>query len=813
MAQCAVCGAATRPDLRQCPVCAAPLPTLDETVCGAACATLPAGVLLDRRYRIERTLGRGGMGLVYLALDLERDGAQVALKVLPETLTADAEALARLRQEATLAMRLSHPNVVRLHNLEGSGERKYLVMEFVDGGSLSDLIAARVRGGAGLAPAEVMPILEGVAAGVDYAHRERIIHRDIKPANVLVAWREGKPLPKVADFGIAREIRDLLSRVSQPVVAGTPAYMAPEQFRGERIDGRADVYSVGATIYHLLAAAPPFSGGDLTYQILERMPDPVPGVPPAVMAVVHRAMAKSAASRYPSCAGFLDDFRGALERSSGGLAVAGPAATLSGETMPASGSVPLPAPTPAPARAPAATAGAGAAARVRAGTPAVPSAAGAIAAAATAVVLGLSLGLRVTVLGPPPPPSPESPSGASPSVASAPSSRVSGSPRTPGASPPETDPACFRGAGPVPQVDDAVRALEQARRLADDKRHEQAERLGLAAARAFSSRFAAAPAPGPKAEAAAAWRLVARIRMALGGDCLDAAADALRKADGDGGSVDPTGWIELADEYGNVSHWDSARKVWARVWRHRPAALVEHWQALVASRPAVADRIHEVFSADPGAGGSEGAVRLARALVELGRPAEATAALRDVREPHLEADKWMGIALAQAGGEDAAARRRLESALAASPRDPEVLATLGVVAVRMGDIEPGKRHLEAAGALAPASALARRALATGFLAINRPDAVLALAERWLATGSVPEPWLHHVHGRALEATGQEARAEEAYRKAIESGEAAANRDLAGLLERTARAAAAVEIRPRAAGQASPHGSPAPTGGR
>jgi serine/threonine-protein kinase len=305
-----------------CPTCGAAIPPgAQACACCDAAATAPAiGTALDDRYEVVRTLGRGGMGVVVLARDRERDGAPVALKMLPEALDADPDALVLLRREASVAMRLSHPNVVRLHNLEGR-TRKYVVMELVEGGSLADLLAARLKGefarpagwtGPGLAPEEVAPLLDGIAAGLDHAHGERILHRDMKPANVLLARRGDTVVPKVADFGIAAEIRGLVSRVTQQRIAGTPAYMSPEHYRGEKLDARADLYSLGATVYHLMAGRPPFPGGDLSYQILNTPPAPIDGVPAGVMAVVAQAMAKEPGSRHTTCTAFARAFREAV---------------------------------------------------------------------------------------------------------------------------------------------------------------------------------------------------------------------------------------------------------------------------------------------------------------------------------------------------------------------------------------------------------------------------------------------------------------------------------------------------------------------
>ena len=319
VASCSTCGLEVPAGARFCANCGDPVVAAVEPREEIA-AELAPGTRLDERYEVVRALGRGGMGVVYLARDQDRDGSLVALKLLPAELTADPHGLALLKQEASVAMRLSHPNVVRLHNLEGR-TRKYLTMEYVDGGSLADLVMARIRGqlprppgwtGAGLSPAEVVPLLDGIAAGLDFAHSERVIHRDMKPANVLLKRRGDSVVPKVADFGIAREIREMVSRVTQNVIAGTPSYMSPEHYRGEKLDARADVYSTAATVYTLLAARPPFKGGELSWQILNKTPDAIHGVPPGVLAVVQRGMSKDMRGRPDSCGALAAEFREAV---------------------------------------------------------------------------------------------------------------------------------------------------------------------------------------------------------------------------------------------------------------------------------------------------------------------------------------------------------------------------------------------------------------------------------------------------------------------------------------------------------------------
>jgi tRNA A-37 threonylcarbamoyl transferase component Bud32 len=280
------------------------------------------GTLLEGRFKIERLLGHGGMGAVYLAQDRARGGEPVAIKLLLARFSGDAKALEMLREEAAIAMRLSHPNIVRLHNVEGTA-RTFLAMEFVEGGSLADQLAARLGGtsrrpadwsGKGLAPAEIAPLLEGIAAGLDHAHAERVIHRDIKPANVLLQRRSTAVTPKVGDFGIARQMREGADAATQPSIAGTPPYMSPEHLLGERLDARADVYSLAATVYALLGGHPPFR---TRAEILKGEAPAIPGVPPGVMRVVARGLAKDPAARPATCGAFAQAFRAGLEDMGG----------------------------------------------------------------------------------------------------------------------------------------------------------------------------------------------------------------------------------------------------------------------------------------------------------------------------------------------------------------------------------------------------------------------------------------------------------------------------------------------------------------
>lgn len=210
--------------------------------------TLPAGTLIENRYEIESLLGQGGMAVVYRALDrkLER---RVALKLISTRLQESEMGIARFEQEARAVASLNHANIVGVHDL-GRGEYgQYISMELVEGGTLSQRIAEKGK----VEGEEALGLVKGICQALMYAHRKGIVHRDLKPSNILLT-KEGTP--KVADFGLARMGASSLSSTGYGL--GTPYYMAPEQEKDAKgVDHRADIYSLGATVYHLLTGEPP----------------------------------------------------------------------------------------------------------------------------------------------------------------------------------------------------------------------------------------------------------------------------------------------------------------------------------------------------------------------------------------------------------------------------------------------------------------------------------------------------------------------------------------------------------------------------
>jgi hypothetical protein len=250
--------------------------------------------VLAGRYEIQQELGAGGLGVVYLAHDRSLD-MDVAIKVLKTLLAADPQAVDGLKKEARIAMRLSHKNIMRVHNFEDHPEIKFLTMEYIDGATLA---ALTLRESAGKLPSDrVIGYVRQICEGLEYAHEHQVIHRDIKPSNIMVN-REG--VVKIADFGIARVAKDSVTRLSNMATAGTLLYMSPEQIKGRGVDAQSDLYSLGAAIYELLSGHPPFYTGDIQYQVLHEAPEPIEAVPPRINEIVLKALAKNKEQRWRS---------------------------------------------------------------------------------------------------------------------------------------------------------------------------------------------------------------------------------------------------------------------------------------------------------------------------------------------------------------------------------------------------------------------------------------------------------------------------------------------------------------------------------
>jgi serine/threonine protein kinase/Tfp pilus assembly protein PilF len=256
-------------------------------------------------YRVDRLIGAGGMGEVYLAHD-DRLRRQVALKLLPARFTMDEERVRRFQREARSASALNHPNIITIHDIGETDGIHYIATEFIDGETLREKIT-----GQQMSIGQVLEIGIGVASALAAAHDAGIIHRDIKPENVMLR-RDG--YVKVLDFGLAKLIDDPLKDSQTGAVMGTLIYLSPEQARGQQPDARSDLYALGAVLYETITGRPPVQGEnflDMAWAIANRRPDApsklVHGVPPELDRIVLKALEKERDARYLSARQMLQD--------------------------------------------------------------------------------------------------------------------------------------------------------------------------------------------------------------------------------------------------------------------------------------------------------------------------------------------------------------------------------------------------------------------------------------------------------------------------------------------------------------------------
>jgi serine/threonine-protein kinase len=282
---------------------------------------------------IEELLGQGGMARVYRGRQEKLD-RQVAVKILPPYYAADSSFVERFRLEARALARLSHPNIVVVHDAGEEDGQLYIIMEYVSGGTLKQRIAA------GMVMPDIQRVIREVGSALSYAHEMGIIHRDVKPVNVLMD-PNGRSV--LSDFGIAKVLETSERLTSAGAGVGTPEYMSPEQCRGNvSVDARADIYALGVMLYEMLTGRPPFLADNYTAlahsHIYESPPPPSrlnPRISPAVQSVVLKALEKSPADRFQKAT----DLAAALDLAAAAQA---PLAIPAGQ----------PAPRPTPPRAP-----------------------------------------------------------------------------------------------------------------------------------------------------------------------------------------------------------------------------------------------------------------------------------------------------------------------------------------------------------------------------------------------------------------------------------------------------------------------------
>ena len=252
----------------------------------------------DTRYEIREEIGRGGMGIVYLATDTEL-GRPVAIKFLPGELAIDEEAVKLFRQEARAAAAMNHPNIVHIYDVGMLGGRPCLIMEYVAGKTVREVMRSRGRGPAGALPTRrVAEIARDMCIALGYAHASGVIHRDVKPGNILIS-ETGEV--KLMDFGISK-VLEAGRGDGMTQAKGTPQYMPPEQILGREVDGRTDLYALGISMFEMCVGQRPFLGNDVVDQQLHSpIPDPrqhKPDLPEAFVMLMHKACAKSPNDRY-----------------------------------------------------------------------------------------------------------------------------------------------------------------------------------------------------------------------------------------------------------------------------------------------------------------------------------------------------------------------------------------------------------------------------------------------------------------------------------------------------------------------------------
>jgi len=274
----------------------------------------PTEKTFNNRYRVDGTLGNGGMANVYVGTDtlLRR---RVAIKVLREQYASDDDFVKRFSYEAQSAAKLSHPNIVNVYDFGREDHSYYIVMELVDGATLGDLMRQE-----GTLPEPVaLDYAIQIASGLAYAHRQGLLHRDVKPANILVTKDD---VVKLSDFGIARAVSEHTLGVTQPgMVMGSVAYISPEQAQGHDIDERSDLYSVGVVLYQMLTGALPFTGDNAVAVALKHVSADAPAidpkahnVSPAVASIVARLLRKDPRERFASATELASALREARER-------------------------------------------------------------------------------------------------------------------------------------------------------------------------------------------------------------------------------------------------------------------------------------------------------------------------------------------------------------------------------------------------------------------------------------------------------------------------------------------------------------------
>src|SRR5215216_1157144 len=310
--------------MKECPVCRRCFPD-DVNHCpddgDATTPSIAGEPVLDGRYQLDRRIGHGGMGVVFQARHIFLKTAHAIKVILPDLVGNDPMLVTRFRQEALAAAAIRHQNIIAVTDFGVvRGTMPFLVMEFVKGRSLHDILATE----GAMTPQRAWEFISAIAAGVSAAHRQNIVHRDLKPLNIMV--QDDVPIAeglKILDFGLAKiksgELLGSFVQAQTSGLMGSPFYMAPEQWSDEEPDARADIYSLGGVLYQMLAGEVPFKGSSIPSIMKKHLTLPPPSfqsmgvsVPPAVEAVVRHSLEKEVSARIESIPMFLRDVHAAL---------------------------------------------------------------------------------------------------------------------------------------------------------------------------------------------------------------------------------------------------------------------------------------------------------------------------------------------------------------------------------------------------------------------------------------------------------------------------------------------------------------------
>jgi serine/threonine-protein kinase len=279
---------------------------------GSGSSGIAIGALIDQKYRVDATIGQGGMGAVYRAWDVRLE-RPVAIKVVRAELISDPDSRTRFRRESQIVARLQHPSIVTVYDYGNFADgAAFLVMEYVPGEDLRHFLRREGK----LEAARMSALMQGIAGGVEIAHKSGIYHRDLKPENILLP--ESGTGPKVVDFGVAKQSMKGTGTNSTISVAGTivgtPAYMSPEQLRGEAVDARADVYSLGVMAFEMLTSRTPYAGAslwDIGFKQVEGKVD-ASGIERGLATVIINAIAYEKEKRPESASALAEQIKAAI---------------------------------------------------------------------------------------------------------------------------------------------------------------------------------------------------------------------------------------------------------------------------------------------------------------------------------------------------------------------------------------------------------------------------------------------------------------------------------------------------------------------